>query len=305
MQFQILTRRSFYFSYQILKDPRQCANKHKYCYTCIFVWSTSGPHTNHGRCPVCRTDGHYVRNRELEEKIGRLKVKCHLKSCNWKGPLRFLGKHTHTTYTRTGLPYRSRFDEHYRSAYSHRDNDELPPLERDSRGQQSESGARLSLRPPSNTNRISSRPSASGASTARELYNATTSRESTSDLRQSVATTQNTPRTPRPPTTPASDGSDNPTNTDVTEHSEPECDAESTASGCDRRNATDDKQPSCRKRQRYGKPVLKCARATSRQQAKTGFTDDDVQHGARSWTAGNLGISRRTRTQTTRTVGRG
>lgn len=29
-----------------------------------------------------------------------------MKSCNWKGPLKHLGGHRHTTYTRTGLPYR-------------------------------------------------------------------------------------------------------------------------------------------------------------------------------------------------------
>ncbi|KAK3103571.1 hypothetical protein FSP39_020215 [Pinctada imbricata] len=183
--------------YQVLKDPRQCPNKHKFCYSCIFVWSTSGPHSNHGKCPVCRTDGHYVRDRELEERIGKLRVKCHLKSCNWKGPLKYMGKHTHSTFTRTGLPYRSRFDEQYR----YNREDELPRLERDPRNSYMESGTRLSLRPPS-----SNQPNLtnmSGASTARELYNANnTVRETTTDLRQPTATTSNTPRTPRPPPTP-------------------------------------------------------------------------------------------------------
>lgn len=85
--------------YQILKDVRQCENKHKFCYSCIFVWSTSGHPINHSRCPVCRVDGSYVRNYELDEIINDKKVKCSLKTCKWSGALKSLQSHQHTTYT--------------------------------------------------------------------------------------------------------------------------------------------------------------------------------------------------------------
>ena len=86
------------FSYQILKDARQCENKHKFCYSCIFVWSTSGNPTNHSRCPVCRVEGLYVRNPEVEERVNGLRVKCHLKTCRWKGVLKDYAEHQHNTY---------------------------------------------------------------------------------------------------------------------------------------------------------------------------------------------------------------
>ncbi|XP_062578814.1 uncharacterized protein LOC134240748 [Saccostrea cucullata] len=180
--------------YQILKEPRRCSNSHKYCYSCIFVWSTSGPHLNHRKCPVCRTEGYYIRDRELEEKVGNLKVKCHLESCKWKGPLKLLARHTHTTYTRTGLPFRSRFDDHYRSMYSEiaEPEDDLPRLNNGSH----ESGTRLSLRPPSTANRLT-RSRLSGTQTAREAANTAMS----ASPQQSVSAI-NTPRTPHPPTTP-------------------------------------------------------------------------------------------------------
>lgn len=186
----------FHCSYQILKEPRRCSNRHQYCYSCIFVWSTSGPHGNHRRCPVCRTEGYYIRDQELEEKVGNLRVKCHLESCKWKGPLKLLAKHRHTTYTRTGLPFRSRFDEHYRSMYSEmaEEDDDLPRL--DNGGH--ESGSRLSLRPPSTANRLT-RSRLAGTQTAREPANAGSSGASP---QQSTASNLTTPRTPHPPTTP-------------------------------------------------------------------------------------------------------
>ncbi|CAC5356144.1 unnamed protein product [Mytilus coruscus] len=92
--------------YQVLKEPQKCRNNHQYCYSCIYTWTTSSPEANHGRCPVCRVDGPYRKHNELDEIIGKKKVKCNLKSCNWKGTLKSLGGHRHTTYTRTGLPYR-------------------------------------------------------------------------------------------------------------------------------------------------------------------------------------------------------
>ncbi|WAR25775.1 hypothetical protein MAR_011479 [Mya arenaria] len=87
--------------YQILKDVRQCENKHKFCYSCIFVWSTSGNPTNHSRCPVCRVEGLYVKNERLNNEILDLPVKCHMLTCRWKGQLREYEDHVHTTYGET------------------------------------------------------------------------------------------------------------------------------------------------------------------------------------------------------------
>lgn len=86
--------------YQIMKEVRQCSNKHKFCYSCIFVWSTSGNPINHDRCPVCRTNGDYVRNHDLDEQINLQRVKCSMKSCTWTGLLKYLPSHQHTTYSK-------------------------------------------------------------------------------------------------------------------------------------------------------------------------------------------------------------
>ena len=83
-----------------MKEVRQCVNKHKFCYSCIFVWSTSGHPVNHDRCPVCRADGDYIRNHDLDEQINLLRVKCPMKSCTWTGLLKYLPSHQHTTYNK-------------------------------------------------------------------------------------------------------------------------------------------------------------------------------------------------------------
>lgn len=85
--------------YQILKDTRQCENKHNFCYGCIYEWSTSGNPTNHLRCPVCRVDGMYMKNMPLDELVNSKRVKCLLKTCSWTGPLKDHGSHKHTTYS--------------------------------------------------------------------------------------------------------------------------------------------------------------------------------------------------------------
>lgn len=86
--------------YQIMKEVRECKNKHRFCYSCIFVWSTSGNPVNHDRCPVCRTEGDYIRNHDLDEQINLLRVKCSMKSCTWTGILKYLPSHQHTTYNK-------------------------------------------------------------------------------------------------------------------------------------------------------------------------------------------------------------
>ncbi|KAK3605839.1 hypothetical protein CHS0354_002477 [Potamilus streckersoni] len=85
--------------YNILKETRECSNKHRFCYSCIFVWSTSGNPINHGRCPMCRADGYYVRNKAVDEIINQKRVKCSMENCNWTGPLKELGSHKHNIYT--------------------------------------------------------------------------------------------------------------------------------------------------------------------------------------------------------------
>jgi len=115
-----------------MKDPKRCVNDHKYCSPCIYVWSVSGHGENHEKCPVCRVQGYYLLCRELAEKIDRKRVKCHLKNCKWKGPLKNIRSHQHTTYTtytRTGLPYRPSQREEER--YGGTDNIDLPSLPND------------------------------------------------------------------------------------------------------------------------------------------------------------------------------
>ena len=83
-----------------MKEVRQCKNQHRFCYSCIFVWSTSGNPVNHDRCPVCRTEGDYVRNHDLDTQINLQRVKCPMKSCYWTGLLKYLPSHQHTTYNK-------------------------------------------------------------------------------------------------------------------------------------------------------------------------------------------------------------
>ncbi|XP_041347536.1 uncharacterized protein LOC121367435 [Gigantopelta aegis] len=85
--------------YQILKEAMQCNNKHKFCHSCIYVWSTSGRHLNRTRCPVCRIEGRYERNKDLDERIENKRVRCSLKSCKWTGMLKYHSVHQHTNYS--------------------------------------------------------------------------------------------------------------------------------------------------------------------------------------------------------------
>ena len=82
----------------------QCVNNHKFCHSCLLVWSTTGQYANRIRCPVCRTHGYYFRNSELDDRIGEKKVKCLMESCSWSGLLKHLCSHRHTTYGASGGP---------------------------------------------------------------------------------------------------------------------------------------------------------------------------------------------------------
>ncbi|XP_005089295.1 uncharacterized protein LOC101851456 [Aplysia californica] len=88
--------------YQILKETMQCVNHHKFCHSCLLVWSTTGQYANRIRCPVCRTHGYYFRNNEVDDRIGVKKVKCHMDSCKWSGQCKYLLSHRHTTYGDAG-----------------------------------------------------------------------------------------------------------------------------------------------------------------------------------------------------------
>ncbi|XP_060069554.1 uncharacterized protein LOC132549624 [Ylistrum balloti] len=212
--------------YQVLKDPRMCINNHKYCYPCIFVWTTSGYAENHSRCPVCRVrmPDSYIRCRELAERIGAKNVKCLVKSCRWKGPLKNLGTHQHTTYTETGLPYRPS----NREAQMFRENDlpqlsEANPSDTDAAPsnynirdvtETTSSNGRLLLRPTEETNNVTS------TSQGRLLSRSTDQRtpsgvgHTRSIARRRVTPSSDnptgssaTPRTPHPPSGPRPSGS--------------------------------------------------------------------------------------------------
>lgn len=77
-------------------------NNHKFCRSCLLVWSTTGQYSNRIRCPVCRTHGYYFRNSEIDDRIGAKKVKCLMESCKWSGLLKYMCSHRHTTYGDSG-----------------------------------------------------------------------------------------------------------------------------------------------------------------------------------------------------------
>ncbi|OWF56227.1 uncharacterized protein LOC110449832 [Mizuhopecten yessoensis] len=229
--------------YQILKDPRMCINNHKYCYPCIFVWTTSGYAENHSRCPVCRVrmPDSYIRCRELAERIGLKKVKCLVRSCKWKGPLKSLGTHQHTTYTETGLPYRPS----NREAQMFREND-IPQITdavssdpdavpsnyivRDVVETTSSNG-RLLIRPTEETNNVTSQGRLLSRSTEQRAPSGLGHTRSIARRNIRVAASSDnatgslsTPRTPHPPSVPRPSGSQTrrgPTLPNIVGHSQP------------------------------------------------------------------------------------
>ncbi|VDO79393.1 unnamed protein product, partial [Schistosoma margrebowiei] len=85
-------------SYLILKEAYQCQNQHKFCYGCIYTWST-GPTTGHDSCPVCRCDGLYAKNYDLNERINKKRIRCPTDGCNWMGSLSAYQQHEHRRYS--------------------------------------------------------------------------------------------------------------------------------------------------------------------------------------------------------------
>ncbi|KAA0200591.1 TNF receptor-associated factor 2 [Fasciolopsis buskii] len=84
--------------YSVLKEAYQCQNQHRYCYGCIYTWST-GPNLGHDGCPVCRCDGLYAKNFDLVDRINRKRVRCLVVGCNWMGTLSEYGPHEHRRYS--------------------------------------------------------------------------------------------------------------------------------------------------------------------------------------------------------------
>ena len=182
-----------------------CMNNHKFCHPCLFVWATSGPSENHGRCPVCRSQGYYVKCREIGEKIDRKIVKCHVQSCKWTGALKNIGTHQHTTYTKTGLPYRPTNIE--TSTVTRQD--DLPPLQNGQRTPLIDRTNRQSIIPPERSSyRLASRNDDSSVPrTARHSVTNVSSPSVVTNVSSSnnvpssseVPHDPQTPRTPRPP----------------------------------------------------------------------------------------------------------
>ncbi|KAA3673056.1 uncharacterized protein DEA37_0001776 [Paragonimus westermani] len=84
--------------YSVLKEAYQCPNEHRFCYGCIYTWST-GPSTGHDGCPVCRCDGLYAKNFDLVDRINQKRTRCIQKDCNWMGLLAEHFSHEHRRYS--------------------------------------------------------------------------------------------------------------------------------------------------------------------------------------------------------------
>ncbi|KAG5445341.1 hypothetical protein CSKR_111093 [Clonorchis sinensis] len=84
--------------YSVLKEPYQCKNEHRFCYGCIYTWST-GSSAGHDGCPVCRCDGLYAKNYDLVDRINKKRTRCTQMGCNWMGILKEHEKHEHRRYS--------------------------------------------------------------------------------------------------------------------------------------------------------------------------------------------------------------
>ncbi|KAF5404286.1 TNF receptor-associated factor 2 [Paragonimus heterotremus] len=84
--------------YSVLKEAYQCPNEHRFCYGCIYTWST-GPSAGHDGCPVCRCDGLYAKNFDLVDRINQKRTRCIQKGCNWMGLLAEHFSHEHRRYS--------------------------------------------------------------------------------------------------------------------------------------------------------------------------------------------------------------
>lgn len=57
------------------------------------------PRWGHDRCPMCRADGLYAKNTEINDRLARKRVKCSgHEGCNWRGCLRDYDDHEHRRY---------------------------------------------------------------------------------------------------------------------------------------------------------------------------------------------------------------
>ncbi|KAL5013203.1 hypothetical protein ScPMuIL_007473 [Solemya velum] len=201
--------------YQLLKETRQCVNRHRFCYNCIFVWSTSGPTGNHGRCPVCRVEGVYLRNKDIDNKIECKSVKCTMKSCDWIGCLKYRGSHKHTTYNKQNKSSGSGSEDLQDGGR----NVNLPAINPNGQARKKSPPRHTNVtqhtitrgrqRPqPINQPAVSNSRSSSRSRSSQPINQQTVSTSRSSSRSQSIAglessaSTTSTPRTPRPPTGP-------------------------------------------------------------------------------------------------------
>lgn len=83
------------FSYLILRDVKQCDNKHRFCATCVFAWSmTYG--ANSDKCPVCRSkQTEYSDDDKYNQEILNCWVKCPEAGCALRCTLQDFLRHSH------------------------------------------------------------------------------------------------------------------------------------------------------------------------------------------------------------------
>lgn len=81
--------------YLVSRQAKECDNGHLFCTTCVFAWSmTYG--ANSDKCPVCRSkQAEYRPRAEVDESIGRKRVRCPEPACSFRAPLTYLLKHSH------------------------------------------------------------------------------------------------------------------------------------------------------------------------------------------------------------------
>lgn len=79
----------------ILRDVKQCDNKHRFCATCVFAWSmTYG--ANSDKCPVCRSkQTEYSDDDKYNQEILNCWVKCPEAGCALRCTLQDFLRHSH------------------------------------------------------------------------------------------------------------------------------------------------------------------------------------------------------------------
>lgn len=91
-----------------MNDPRTaCSNGHSFCKFCLSTWVTTCQNESHNccnaPCPTCRADIHFgndgapgIPNRNLNDALAKLVVRCPNAKCKWSGQLADLHEHRDT-----------------------------------------------------------------------------------------------------------------------------------------------------------------------------------------------------------------